>query len=74
MDTRRVSIGNTMSESGLRIRVDSELRAEFIEACRALDTTASQVLRSYMREYVSLHKSAKQDDLFGEFSDREQKL
>jgi hypothetical protein len=38
-----------MSQAGLRIRVDDTLRQEFI---RESDTTAAQVLRAYMRDYV----------------------
>ena len=41
-----------MSEAGLRIRVDDSLRYKFIEACKGDDTTASQVIRAYMRSYV----------------------
>jgi antitoxin component of RelBE/YafQ-DinJ toxin-antitoxin module len=39
-------------ESGLRIRIDNDLREAFIKACKARDTTAAQVLRSFMREFV----------------------
>lgn len=41
-----------MKESGLRIRVDGQLRQDFIAVCKAEDLTASQVLRSFMRQYV----------------------
>ncbi|WP_133679205.1 hypothetical protein [Paludibacterium purpuratum] len=45
-----------MSEDiGLRIRVDDKLRHEFIEICKARDTTAAQVLRAFMRSYVEEH-------------------
>jgi hypothetical protein len=44
-----------MSQAGLRIRVDDSLRHRFIEACKGDDTTASQVLRAYMRSYVKKH-------------------
>lgn len=44
-----------MAEAGLRIRVDDDLRREFIETCKSEDLTASQVLRAYMRSYIQLH-------------------
>jgi len=46
-----------MREAGLRIRVDDTLRRDFIEACKANDTTAAQVLRACMRSYVAEHGS-----------------
>jgi hypothetical protein len=55
---RRVSNGYTiaMKDSGLRIRVERELREQFLELCREQDRPASQVLREYMREYIQRHK------------------
>jgi antitoxin component of RelBE/YafQ-DinJ toxin-antitoxin module len=41
-----------MAESGLRIRIDDDLRTQFIQACRDNDLTAAQVLRAFMRQYV----------------------
>lgn len=46
---------SAMSEAGFRIRVDDELRRDFIETCKSEDLTASQVLRAYMRSYIELH-------------------
>lgn len=48
-----------MDTAGLRIRVDDDLRRHFIEACRAQDTTASQVLRAFMRKYVGSCEASK---------------
>lgn len=51
-----VSIGYTAGvmgkDVGLRIRLERALRDEFLEACRAQDRPAAQVLREFMREYV----------------------
>lgn len=44
-----------MSDTGLRIRVDDQLRHEFIATCKARDTTAAQILRNFMRKYVEAH-------------------
>lgn len=41
-----------MKDVGLRIRVQRELREQFLEACRAQDKPAAQVLREFMRDYV----------------------
>ncbi|MCR9196221.1 MAG: hypothetical protein NXH88_15890 [Hyphomonas sp.] len=40
---------------GFRIRMQRELREQFLEACRAQDKPAAQVLREFMREYVAQH-------------------
>ena len=37
---------------GLRVRVERELRDDFLEACRAHDRPAAQVIREFMRDYV----------------------
>lgn len=39
-------------DSGLRIRVQRDLRDRFLEVCRAQDKPAAQVIREFMREYV----------------------
>lgn len=41
---------------GLRIRVQRELREQFVAACRAEDKPAAQVIREFMRSYVSGQK------------------
>ena len=45
-----------MKDAGLRIRVQRDLREQFVEVCRAQDKPAAQVLREFMREYVAEHK------------------
>jgi antitoxin component of RelBE/YafQ-DinJ toxin-antitoxin module len=55
-----------MSDSGLRIRVDDELRSDFIEACRSNDMTAAQVLRAFMRNYIKNNNEKKQELLVSE--------
>ena len=52
--------------SGFRIRVDGQLRQEFISACRSHDRAAAQVLREFMRDYVAKHYSGQQVPLFRE--------
>jgi hypothetical protein len=47
-----------VKDAGVRIRVEKELRDEFLDTCRRQDTPAAQVLRQFMREFVAEHGSA----------------
>jgi hypothetical protein len=42
-----------MKDVGIRIRVQRELREQFVAACKAEDKSAAQVLREFMRDYVA---------------------
>jgi hypothetical protein len=42
-----------VKDVGVRIRVEKDLRDEFLETCRSQDTPAAHVLRQFMREYVA---------------------
>nr|WP_281719702.1 hypothetical protein [Nitrosomonas nitrosa] len=44
-------------DSGLRIRVERELREKFLALCREQDRPAAQVLREFMREYVAKYSN-----------------
>jgi hypothetical protein len=48
-----------MKDTGLRIRVQRELREAFLEVCRAQDKPAAQVLREFMRVYVEKSKASR---------------
>ena len=52
---RCVSGGYTcdMKDSGLRIRIERELRDKFLAICHEQDRPAAQVLREFMRGYVA---------------------
>ena len=41
-----------MKDVGFRIRIDRELREQFLGVCRAQDKPAAQVIRDFMRAYV----------------------
>lgn len=45
-------------DSGLRIRVQRELREQFLAVCQAQDKPAAQVLREFMRAYIEDHRAA----------------
>jgi hypothetical protein len=53
-----------VKESGLRIRVETQLREDFLRACKKDDLTAAQVLRAFMRSYVDRQRHGEQPDLF----------
>jgi hypothetical protein len=53
-----------MKEAGIRIRLESRLRDDFINACRSDDLTAAQVLRAFMRTYIEYKNAGRQPDLF----------
>jgi hypothetical protein len=57
-----------IKDAGLRLRVERELREEFVETCRSEGKAAAQVLREYMRDYVARNRSAAQRDLFSKIS------
>lgn len=61
-----------MKESGLRIRVENDLREAFLSTCKGEDLTAAQVLRAFMRSYVEQRGGGMQADLFrGRFATNE---
>lgn len=63
-----VSIGYTFvmekKDAGLRIRIERDLREEFVEACQNDGKSAAQVLREFIRDYVGANalKSQKKNN------------
>jgi hypothetical protein len=51
-------------DAGLRLRVEKELRQDFVEACRAAGKPAAQVLREFMRDFVTRERVMAQQTLF----------
>jgi hypothetical protein len=51
-------------DAGLRLRVEKELRQEFVEACRSAGKPAAQVLREFMRDFVARERVLVQRSLF----------
>lgn len=52
-----------LKDSGMRIRVEKDLRDAFVQTCRAHNRAASDVLRDFMRTYMEKHQLG-QADLF----------
>ncbi|WP_428409079.1 hypothetical protein [Hyphococcus sp.] len=44
-------------DSGLRIRVERELREKFLKLCQQQDRPAAQVLREFMRDYLAKYEN-----------------
>lgn len=53
-----------MKNSGLRVRVEKELREEFVGTCRLQGKAAAEVLRDFMRAYVARERGGRQASLF----------
>ena len=48
-----------MKDSGLRIRIERDLREKFLAVCRERDRPAAQVLREFMRTFVADNEGSK---------------
>lgn len=44
-----------MKDSGLRIRIERDLREQFLKVCREQNRPAAQVLRELMRDHIAAH-------------------
>lgn len=53
-----------MKDAGLRIRIEKGLRHEFVAACRLQGKVAAEVLRAFMRGYVTREGGGAQTGLF----------
>lgn len=51
---------------GVRIRVERDLRLDFLEACKRSGRSASEVIRDFMKSYVDNELNGRQPDLFKE--------
>ena len=54
-----------MKDAGLRIRVEKELREDFVGACQLQGLKAAVVLRDFMRDYVQRESGGRQASLLG---------
>ena len=48
----------TTKDSAMRIRVEPDVHAAFMETCRLQGIPAAQILRQFMRSYVKQNKLA----------------
>ena len=51
-----------MKDSGLRIRIERDLREKFLEICKEQDRPAAQVIREFMRTYINQHQPKSRSD------------
>ena len=56
-----VSMALKTKDSGLRLRVERDLREEFVAACRAEGKTGAEVLRGCMRQFVERARAGQQE-------------
>ncbi len=49
-------------EAQLVIRLDKDLRDQFVDACQQLDTSASRELRRFMKKFLVRYKNGELDD------------
>jgi hypothetical protein len=55
-------------DSGMRIRVEKEVRDAFVQACHARNRPAAEVLRDFMRSFTEEEERG-QADLFSAVED-----
>ena len=53
-----------MKTAALRIRIEPDLHKKFLDTCKEHDVPASQVLRKFMRQFVTSHEHSMQMDFF----------
>lgn len=53
-----------MKDAGMRIRVEEDLRRQFIDVCKKKDVSAAQVIRGFMRNFIDRHDVGDQSFLF----------
>lgn len=46
------TLSRKVKDVGFRIRIDKDLREQFLAVCRSQDKPAAQVIREFMRAYV----------------------
>ncbi len=51
-----------MKDSGMRIRIERDLREKFVEVCKQEDRPAAQVIREFMRAYIKSHEQVSEHD------------
>ena len=48
------------NKTQLVIRIDEDLRQEFVDLCKDLDSSASRELRLYIKKFLKSHHKTKQ--------------
>lgn len=54
--TKKPKSKSQKKDSQLVLRLDKAERDEFVELCKALDTTAAREIRHFMRDFVKAHR------------------
>lgn len=53
MGKRKKQKSDKDGEAKLVVRIETDLRDAFIEACQAMDTTASREVRRFIRDFLA---------------------
>ena len=53
MGKRKKQKSDKDGEAKLVVRIETDLRDAFIEACQAIDTTASREVRRFIRDFLA---------------------
>jgi hypothetical protein len=52
---------NKDKDSQLVIRLNGELRDEFVDICKQLDTTSAREIRGFIRNFIEMYKKGEFD-------------
>jgi len=52
---------NKDKDSQLVIRLNGELRDEFVDICKQLDTTSAREIRGFIRNFIDMYKKGEFD-------------
>lgn len=53
---------STKKEAQLVLRIDREMRDQFVEACKELDTSAARELRRHIKHFIKRFKAGDFED------------
>ena len=62
MNTTPLKAAKSKKEAQLVIRLDKDLRDQFVDACQHLDTSASRELRRFMKKFLVRYKNGELDE------------
>ena len=62
MNDETIKPAKAKKEAQLVIRLDKELRDQFVDACQQLDTSASRELRRFMKKFLVRYQNGELDD------------
>ncbi len=52
----------TKKDAQLVLRLDRDMRDQFVEACKDLDTTAAREIRRFVKRFIRRYENGEYDD------------